>query len=587
MTSHRYRVRVLPAQHELDIELTLAVEKPTDVLHVQTPTWVPGAYGLMKYGRDLFDVHATDAVGNPLKLTRRGWSGFDVEGASGTVRIRYRAGAYDPAWGELSGLLSHEQGVLLATRYLYAPSLDGPVVVNYDVPANWEVHHPSGAGAFFTQHVWEYPSFAALLDTPVVVGAFDKHTRTVAGTPFHFVFLDRTVGYERELESFLDQQVKMIEATHAVFGSFPFKDYSFIFSFSPTAHWGLEHANATMIGLGELALIDPEARARALRVSAHELFHAWNVCRLKPEGLPGADFASAPTTDSLWIAEGVTRYYEFLLCTRSGVYSPEQFFSNVVNYFRQLESMPAYFRVSALDSSRATFLNHNKYPGSINATIDYYDKGMLIAFDLDAHLRTTSDQTLDGTFADFYGRFVQKDGGYTHRDVLEHFGRFEGARALLEREVELPAGLETSSLLERLGFEVSRETLRMLGVVLKENAQAEIVNVLDNSPAGASGLAPGDELLRLDGFPFNFKALQWLVKHQPQFKVEVKRGHQVHAFEVAPVERNRIGTLKWRGDSAQLERLRTWLGRPEWKPMPGQSLPLSSFENFHGIQAVL
>ena len=58
-------------------------------------------------------------------------------------------------------------------------------------------------------------------------------------------------------------------------------------------------------------------------------------------------------TEGLWLAEGFTRYYEFLICTRTGIYSPQQFFSTVVNYYRHLEVLPAYYRVSAVDSSLA------------------------------------------------------------------------------------------------------------------------------------------------------------------------------------------------------------------------------------------
>ena len=69
--------------------------------------------------------------------------------------------------------------------------------------------------------------------------------------------------------------------------------------------------------------------------------------------------------------------------------------SNVVNYLRTMNPHPAYERVSAADSSRASFLNHNRYPGSVNNTIDYYDKGMLIAFDVDAALRLVGKTDLD------------------------------------------------------------------------------------------------------------------------------------------------------------------------------------------------
>ena len=98
-----YRVRVDPARHQLHIELT--IHDPPQTLKLSTPTWVPGAYAFMKYGRDLFNVTARDANGAELSVTREGWASFLVAPASGSVTLTYSTGAYDPAWGELAGLV--------------------------------------------------------------------------------------------------------------------------------------------------------------------------------------------------------------------------------------------------------------------------------------------------------------------------------------------------------------------------------------------------------------------------------------------------------------------------------------------------
>src|SRR5262249_28325618 len=173
-----------------------------------------------------------------------------------------------------------------------------------------------------------------------------------------------------------------------VFASFPFKDYTFILTTRPGFHWGLEHLTSSVCSLEPEVFIDPASQARGLRVCGHELFHAWNVRRLRPAPLgQPSDLRNGVYTEGLWLAEGFTRYYEFLLCTRARIYSPAQFFSGIVNNWEHLRRTPAYTRVSAIDSSLATFLNHRNYPGFENTSIDYYQKGMLIAFDLDSELR--------------------------------------------------------------------------------------------------------------------------------------------------------------------------------------------------------
>jgi predicted metalloprotease with PDZ domain len=61
-------------------------------------------------------------------------------------------------------------------------------------------------------------------------------------------------------------------------------------------------------------------RATGVRLSARELFHAWNV-RRRPAPLERLGFAHGDLRKGLWVAEGFTRYYEFLSCTRIGDYT--------------------------------------------------------------------------------------------------------------------------------------------------------------------------------------------------------------------------------------------------------------------------
>lgn len=584
-----YRVKVLPNAHVLEVTMEVHGAPPGEPLRLATPTWVPGAYGFMRYARDLSDLRATDERGAELKVTRDGWSGFRVAGAGpGRVKVTYRAFAYDPAWGELAGLVDHEHAVLLGTRYLFPPDLGGPCRVTYEVPPDWALHHPGGAKQL-DERTFEYPSYPVLLDTPVVAGSFIVKSRRAHGADFHFVFLDRAVGFETELDAFVDAVMKTADQCHAIFGCFPFERYSFIFTFNPTAGWGLEHAHGTMIGLSALSLVEPLDRGRAMRVCAHELFHAWNVCRLKPAALVRADLVGGAYSDGLWVAEGVTRYMEFVLCARAGFITAEDFFSNVLNYHRHLTAMPAYARTSAADSSRATFLNHNKYPGSINNTIDYYDVGMLVAFDLDAALRlATPPGSLDAELRRFYETFISRPGGYTHEDVVRFFAeRAPRLGELVAREVEGRGALSVPEWLHALGFEVQTGKVRYLGLVLKDNAGPEVTNVLDDAPAAQSGIAPGDELLLLDGHPFHFKALRWLIDHRREVKVRARRGHRMLDLTLPMGERPDFIGLQWNGNDAQLERIRAWLGRPDFAPARGQPMPLAAFDNFHGIQLVL
>ena len=582
-----YTVTVHPAQHELTIELRLMGPEAQGDVRVELPTWAPGAYAFLPFARDLFNLSAVDAAsGAVLTVRRKGWQGFEISGGTGDVVLTYTVYAYALEYAELCGLLDSDYGILMGSRYLRPPEWNGGCTVSYNLPEGWAIHHPSGAGRVEASTTWSYPSYLALLDSPVVIGKFDTILRKVKGTPIHLVFVDRAQGYESEVDRFADEIAKIAEEFVDVFGKFPFEDYTFILSCSPTARWGLEHATSSVCGMGTDVFVDPAKTIFALRLCAHELFHAWNVCGLKPAPLGSPDLRDGSYTEGLWVGEGFTRYYEFLALTRTGVYNAEQFFSSMVNVYRQTSAVPAFSRVTAIDSSLATFVNHRRYSGRCNNSIDYYDKGMVIAFDVDAELRL-HDDSLDRAFADFYDRYIGVEGGYTTDDMVEFLdGRCAGLGELVRREIGETGDLKIKQQLERLGFQVQMESVPYLGLLFREAIGQTIADVPDDSPAGGSGIAPGDVITSVNGFPFSIAGLKWAVK-QGTVRLDVTRGHRTLSFEITPGVRTQIASMTWNGDEAQAGRIRGWLKRPEFQPRTGEAMSLAFYENFHGVEIVV
>ena len=421
-----YDVRVLPAEHQLAVSLRFQAPSGISEVDLTLPSWVPGSYWFRTLGRNLFDVAACDArTGRPLPVRRHGWQGHRVEEVAGPVQVSWRVAADDVEYSQLSGIVADDFAVLSAANFLRPSAWRGPCRIGCDLPTGWRVHSTGPARSCHSagRHCWEYPNYSLMLDSPVVLGRFDRISREDDGTAFHFVFLDRAIGFETGAEAFVDRAMAAARECRKVFGSYPFPSYTFILTTNPDLRWGLEHLASSVCSLGPDVFIDPEVSARGIRTCAHELFHAWNVRRLRPSpfGHP-FDLERGSYTEGLWLSEGFTRYYEFLLCVRAGVYSPCDFVSNVVNNWEQLRRRPAYRRVSAADSSLATFLNHRKYANDANTSIDYYQKGMLMAFDLDAELRLAGD-SLDAALRDFYAAFAGRGPGYTTEEALGFFLR--------------------------------------------------------------------------------------------------------------------------------------------------------------------
>ena len=131
------------------------------------------------------------------------------------------------------------------------------------------------------------------------------------------------------------------------------------------------------------------------------------------------------------------------------------------------------------------------------------------------------------------------------------------------------------------------ETVPYLGLLFRESITPTITDVPDDSPAGRSGIAPGDVINTVNGFPFSAAGLKWAVKQNQPIRIEVLRGHRTLSFEITPGSRTRISSLQWNGDEPQAERIRLWLKHQDFRPMPGQKIPLDFFENFHGIEILV
>lgn len=325
------------------------------------------------------------------------------------------------------------------------------------------------------------------------------------------------------------------------------------------------------------------------------MFHAWNVKLLRPVPLLDLEHRldAGCFTEGLWVAEGFTRYYEFVTCTNTGTYSAEQFFSNIIGYHDHVTRLASYERVSLVDSSLATYLNHSPtYPGQANNSIDYYDKGMLIAFGLDAVLRMDSNTNLNQAFSAFFHKLVpgqklrQGDLGYTTEQVFGHFDTvLPGLRGRLARQVCQPGGLDTLDLLRRVGFTVTTAPLSYMGILFTDDSDT-ISGTLDEAPAGMCGLAKGDVIEAINGYPYSRKALVWVAGQGASVTLGVLRGHERFDFTLEPATREAVSEMIWSGDALQTSLISKWFGRP-FEAVDGQVIGLDFYKNFHGVDTLV
>ena len=161
-----------------------------------------------------------------------------------------------------------------------------------------------------------------------------------------------------------------------------------------------------------------------LNLVSHEYFHTWNVKRLRPVELGPFDYENEVYTPSLWVAEGITSYYDRLLVRRAGLCSVEEYLAGdppspgsdsdkPTNDIERLQTTPGRL-VQPLEASSfdAWIKFYRRDENTPNTGISYYVKGAVVAFLLDAKIRraTGGKKSLDDVMRLAYSRYSGPNG---------------------------------------------------------------------------------------------------------------------------------------------------------------------------------
>jgi predicted metalloprotease with PDZ domain len=168
------------------------------------------------------------------------------------------------------------------------------------------------------------------------------------------------------------------------------------------------------------------------------------------------DFATQPTTGSLWIAEGVTSYYSSLLMTRAGLQTEDEYLTSLSSLIRNLQNAPGRLLQSVEQSSLEVWNNSNSGVNPSAATVSYYNKGNVLGLVLDARIRRMTDgrRSFDDVMRLAYQRFGG-ERGYTADDFRRTAETIAGGdlRDWFRKSVTSTEELDYGDLLEWYGLQ--------------------------------------------------------------------------------------------------------------------------------------
>jgi predicted metalloprotease with PDZ domain len=291
-----------------------------------------------------------------------------------------------------------------------------------------------------------------------------------------------------------------------------------------------------------------------LSILAHELFHAWNVKRIRPAALWPYDYSAPQLTRLHWVTEGVTSYYEGLLLARAGLLSEDLFWRGYRNDIRALQGSPGRLVTSAELSSLTSW--HTGYgDGNPNQAISFYLKGSILGLLLDLTIRDATDgaRGLDDVLRLLWERYYVEGQGYPEdgfqaaaeevagRSLDDFFARYvAGTEELPYDEIFAVVGMTARQVANP-----DRAAATFGWRLRAESGEVTVSGVLPDGPAVSAGIMRDDVLVSIAGEPVESGDMEpLLAAHAPGDAVDVtvRRGGQESTKRVTLGDG---GNLEW------------------------------------------
>ncbi len=270
--------------------------------------------------------------------------------------------------------------------------------------------------------------FDQLYDSPILAGNLEElPSFIVKGIPHRFVGVN--LG-EFDRAQLISDLKRIVEASAAMMGDIPYDQYTFL-AIGP-GRGGIEHANSCSISFSGKELTTASGRLRMLSFIAHEYFHLYNVKRIRPIELGPFDYQRENRTHLLWVSEGFTVYYEYLLLKKAGLSTPDELFRAFQSNIAAYENTPGHLYQTLAEASYTTWSDgpFGNSSGSLDKTISYYDKGPVVALLLDFAIRheTRNKRSLDDVMRLLYTRYYQQQHrGFTDQEFRQACESVAGA----------------------------------------------------------------------------------------------------------------------------------------------------------------
>jgi len=502
-SSHnQYFLQVTDAKHHLANVTIRFSDVSTKAIEVKLPVWRTGKYQILDLAKNIRFFKAVDAQNNVLswhKVDKNTWKIF--LNSPGIVQLEYEVYA-----NQLRNRVSHidETHAFLDASgvFMYSESQrNKALTLKLQVPNNWQ----SISGLESTgQHQFIANNYDHLVDSPIESGIHSYDSVQVEEQLYEIVIWGEG-NFDRERIktdiSRLHYQAK------AIWKTFPFKRYVYMYHVGDKLRGATEHVNSTVIHTNRFGFAPDKNYRKVMATTAHEFVHTWNVKSYRPSGISPYNYDSENYSDLFWMAEGSTSYFDNLFAVRAKIYSVKDYFEVMAEDIYEFKHKPGRKVMSLAQSSFDTwFVNDTNRRH--NSTVSIYLKGSLVSWLLDKEIRqaTKNKRSLEDLHALLYQKFANDKQGYSSHDVKTILRVLTGTdfNDFWQNYVEGTVEINFDELLKYYGLKIKAveegEGVTLGLSVKDQQGLVEIVVLNQGGPAWNAGLNAGDIIVALDNY---------------------------------------------------------------------------------------
>jgi predicted metalloprotease with PDZ domain len=403
-----------------------------------------------------------------------------------------------------------------------------------------------------------------LLDSPIFAG---RHFRRFelgrfGGAP---AILDVVADSAKRLDASpdaIDAHRRLVAQAVATFGPLPLRRYTFMLALTrEMGSIGTEHLASSENTRPPDYLTDWQWSA----LLPHELTHVWNGKARRPRDLWSPDFNVPMRNSMLWLYEGQTQFWGFVLAARSGLMARDQVLDVFARLAARQQVQPGRrwrpLGDTGNDAIMTRELFDEPWPSWHRALSDSYAEADLIWLEVDGLIRERSGEkrSIDDFARRFFAGGGERASLYEYADVVAalHGVQPYDWSTFLATRLDSLAPSAPSDWLRRSGYRLvftdtpteayaahHRRTNRIdlsysLGVVLRGGASGEVSEVVWDGPAFQAGIVAGATIVAVNDSPYDPAKLFAAIQHN-------RTGGSPLTLRVSTRDRERVMTIDYR-----------------------------------------